>query len=122
MLQYILLTILILSLAYEKVYSSHEIGGSHNFHLSDGKSKEIYIKMINDGVDQNARKKFIQLEDRLLQVEKNAVCSGIPQYVEATSLSTIIKDMFPKYDFSYHTFHIKQSAEPSKTVNKLVTC
>lgn len=122
MMRHIFLVIIILALTYEKLSIPNEIGGSQNFYMSGGKSKEIYERMIQDGIDKDTRKKFVQLEDRLFQVERNAFCSKIPQYIEATALSTMIKDMFPKYDFSYHTIHIKQAAEPTKIVNTLITC
>jgi hypothetical protein len=122
MLRFIILAALALALMYEKVTQTHEIAGSKNFHLSGGISKQMYLLMYNQGVSAENLKKFVQLEDRFLQIERNSVCSGISHTVEATAISNLIKDMFPKYNFAYHGIHLKQIAEPTKTVNTRVTC
>ena len=122
MIRFIFLAFIVFTLLYEKVTQTDEIGGSKNFHMSHGNSKSVYKLMKNEGVSDNDLKKFVQLEDRLLQVERNSVCTGMPNTIEATALSDLIKDMFPKYNFSYHAFHIKQASEPTKNLNKLITC
>ena len=122
MLRFIILAALALALMYEKVTQTDEIAGSKNFHLSGGISKQMYLLMYNQGVSAEDLKKFVQLEDRFLQIERNSVCSGISHTVEATAISNLIKDMFPKYNFAYHGIHLKQIAEPTKTVNTRVTC
>ena len=122
MLRFIILAVLALALMYEKVTQTDEIAGSKNFYLSGGLSKQMYLLMYNQGVSAEDLKKFVQLEDRFLQIERNSVCSGISHTVEATAISNLIKDMFPKYNFAYHGIHLKQIAEPTKTVNTRVTC
>ena len=122
MLRFIILAALALALMYEKVTQTDEIAGSKNFHLSGGISKQMYLLMYNQGVSAEDLKKFVQLEDRFLQIERNSVCSGISHTVEATAISNLIKNMFPKYNFAYHGIHLKQIAEPTKTVNTQVTC
>jgi len=122
MLRFVLLALVALALIYEKATQTEEIAGSKNFHLSGGASKQMYLLMYNQGVSAEELKKFVQLEDRLLQIERNSVCSGVPHIVEATTLSNMIKDMFPKYNFAYHTIHLKQVAEPTKTVNTKIKC
>ena len=122
MLRFIILAALALALMYEKVTQTDEIAGSKNFHLSGGLSKQMYLLMYNQGVSAEDLKKFVQLEDRFLQIERNSVCSGISHTVEATAISNLIKDMFPRYNFAYHGIHLKQIAEPTKTVNTQVTC
>ena len=122
MMRYVLLSLLALFLIYEKSNQSEEVAGSKNFHLSGGMSKQMYLLMHKNGMSQENLKKFVQLEDRFLQIERNSVCSGISYIVEATVLSNLIKDMFSKYNFAYHTIHLKQVAEPSKTVNSRITC
>ena len=111
-----------LALIFEKQTNSLEVGGSKNFHLSDGMSKKMYIRMRREKMSNEDLKKFVQLEDRFLQIERNSVCSGLSHIIEATVLSNLIKELFPKYDFSYHTIHLKQIAEPTKIVNTRVTC
>src|SRR6056300_1880441 len=122
MMRYVLLSLLVLALIPEKSNQSEEVAGSKNFHLSGGASKQMYLLMHRDGMSQENLKKFVQLEDRLLQIERNSVCSGVPHIVEATTLSNMIKDLFPKYNFAYHTIHLKQIAEPTKTVNDRIKC
>jgi hypothetical protein len=122
MLRFVLLALVALALIYEKAAQTEEIAGSKNFHLSGGASKQMYLLMHREGMSAENLKKFVQLEDRFLQIERNSVCSSVPHIVEATSLSNLIKDMFPRYNFAYHTIHLKQVAEPTKTVNDRIKC
>ena len=122
MLRFVLLAILAIALIYEKRNQSDEVAGSKNFHLSGGASKQMYLLMHRNGMKQEDLKKFVQLEDRFLQIERNSVCSGVPHIIEATTLSNLIKELFPSYNFAYHTIHLKQVAEPTKSVNSQVTC
>ena len=122
MLRFIILVTIALVLIYEKATQSEEIAGSKNFHLSAGMSKSVYKQMRGDGVDAESLKKFVQLEDRFLQIERNSVCSGIPNYVEGVVISNLIKEMFPNYNFAYHTIHLKQIGEPLKIVNEKIKC
>jgi len=122
MMRYVFLTLLALALIYEKSNQTEEVAGSKNFHLSGGASKQMYLLMHKNGVSQENLKKFVQLEDRFLQIERNSVCSGISNYVEGAVISNLIKDMFPQYNFAYHTTHLKQIGEPLKIVNSRVRC
>ena len=122
MLRFALLALIALALVYEKVNVTDEVAGSKNFHLSGGASKQMYLLMHENGMSQEGLKKFVQLEDRFLQIERNSVCSGIPNYVEGAVISNLIKELFPKYNFAYHTIHLKQIGEPLKIVNTRVTC
>jgi hypothetical protein len=122
MSRYIFLALLAAALIYETEKLSDQIGGSKNFHISAGNSKQMYLLMRREGMSQENLKKFVQLEDRFLQIERNSVCSGVSHIVEATILSNLIKEMFPRYNFAYHTYHLKQVGEPIKTVNSRVLC
>ena len=122
MTRFVILALIALALIYEKTIHSEEIAGSKNFHLSAGMSKRTYTQMRADGVDAESLKKFVQLEDRFLQIERNSVCSGIPNYVEGAVISNLIKELFPKYNFAYHTTHLKQIGEPLKIVNSRIKC
>ena len=122
MMRFVLLALLVLALIYEKRNQSDEVAGSKNFHLSGGMSKQMYLLMHKEGMSQENLKKFVQLEDRFLQIERNSVCSGMSYIVEATALSNLIKDLFPKYNFAYHTIHLKQVADPTRTVNDRIKC
>ena len=92
------------------------------FHLSHGESKRIFEKMREDGMGSDSIKRFIMLEDRLLQIEQKSVCSGNPRVHEAFAISKNIRESFLGYDFSYHTKHLKQVAEPHKLINQSVRC
>lgn len=122
MSRYIFLALLAAALIYETEKLSDQIGGSKNFHISAGNSKQMYLLMRREGMSQENLKKFVQLEDRFLQIERNSVCSGVSHIVEATILSNLIKEVFPRYNFAYHTYHLKQVGEPIKTVNSRVLC
>ena len=122
MTRFVILALIALALIYERTTHSEEIAGSKNFHLSAGMSKRTYIQMRADGVDAESLKKFVQLEDRFLQIERNSVCSGIPNYVEGAVISNLIKELFPKYNFAYHTIHLKQIGEPLKSLNTYISC
>ena len=122
MLRFALPALIALALIYEKVNVTDEVAGSKNFHLSGGASKQMYLLMHKNGMSQESLKKFVQLEDRFLQIERNSVCSGIPNYVEGAVISNLIKELFPKYNFAYHTIHLKQIGEPLKIVNTKIKC
>jgi hypothetical protein len=121
-MMYLLLGIIAFVLMYETRNKSEEISGSKYFHLSHGASRDMYLRMRSDGINEDGLKKFVLMEDRLLQIEKMSVCSSIPHIVEATTVSNIIKDVFPRYNFAYHTIHLKQIAEPLKIVNSRIKC
>lgn len=101
---------------------SEQVPGSKNFHMSDGASAAMYKHMKDQGMSDENLKRFVIMEDHLLELEKVSVCTGIPRLGEATSMSQQIKDIFMGYDFSYHTFHLKQVADPSRLINKFVSC
>lgn len=101
---------------------SEQVPGSKNFHMSDGASTAMYKHMKDQGMSDENLKRFVIMEDHLLELEKVSVCTGIPRIGEATSMSQQIKDLFTGYDFSYHTFHLKQVADPSRLINKFVSC
>ena len=117
---YILLAILALAIIYDKKVHSYEVNDSKYFYVSEGMSKNMYMQMRKDGVAEDTLKRFLQMEDRFLQYEQMSVCSGISHITVASLLSNKIKETFPKYTFSYHTIHLKQIAEPNKSINKML--
>ena len=119
---YIIAAIVVFLLMFDKPKRSEEVEGSKHFYISDGASKDMYLRMHADGMHRDMLKKFVHLEDRLLEFEKISVCSGVSKIVEATLISNKIKQLFPKYNFPYHTIHLKQVAEPDKYINLLVSC
>ena len=82
----------------------------------------MYKLMKENGMSDENLRRFVAMEDYLLEIEKMSVCTGIPRLGEATSVSQQIKDYFVGYDFSYHTTHLKQIAEPNKFINKNLSC
>ena len=106
--------------------SGEEVGilgyKTKHFHLSQGMSKQMFEQMRADGLSPESLKLFAQLEDRLLKIEQVSVCSGNPREYEAFSVSNQIKDSFVGYDFSYHTIHLKQVAEPEEGIKRSVIC
>jgi len=101
---------------------SEQVGGSKNFHMSQGASAAMYKLMKENGMSDENLRRFVVMEDYLLEIEKLSVCTGIPRLGEATSMSQQIKEYFVGYDFSYHTIHLKQVAEPNKLINKNLSC
>lgn len=119
---YIILFFVILFLMYEKHTKVEEVEGSHFFHLSGGASRDAYEQMRKNGMSDEELKDFVMMEDQLLGLEQKAVCTGIPYSLQGNAISKKIKEKFPKYNFNYHTIHLKQLAEPSKTINRKVHC
>jgi len=119
---YILIAIIVFLLMFETRKKSEEVEGSKHFYISNGASKDMYLRMHADGMHRDMLKRFVSLEDRLLEIEKTSVCSGISRIVQASIISNKIKELFPKYNFSYHTIHLKQVAEPNKSINSTISC
>jgi hypothetical protein len=119
---YILVALIVLALMFDTRNKSTEVDGSKHFYISDGASKDMYLMMHADGMNREMLKKFVSMEDRFLEMEKNSVCTGIPDIVKSSLLSNKIKELFPNYDFSYHTVHLKQLAEPNKQINTKIKC
>ena len=111
------MSIIVLFFLFEKRKTSDEVESSKHFYISNGISKDTYILMQKDGMSKEELTKFVYMEDRFLEYEKESVGLGIPHIVSATVLSNKIKETFPKYNFSYHTIHLKQIAEPTKSIN-----
>jgi|SRR6056300_377355 hypothetical protein len=120
MLHLLLLFILVLWISTSN--GSCEVENSKHFYVSAGASKKVYSQMRDDGVPKERLQTFVRLEDEFLQLEKESVCLGIPRIVPATIISNKIKDLFSEYNFSYHTIHLKQIAEPNKLVNSNIRC
>jgi len=119
---YIILSIIVIYLLLEKRKTSDEVDISKFFYISNGLSKDIYVLMNKDGLSKEELDKFVTMEDRFLEYERDAVCIGSSQIVPATTLSNKIKETFPKYNFSHHTIHLKQIAEPKKSINPYIKC
>jgi hypothetical protein len=119
---YILVALIVLAIMFDTRKISTEVEGSKYFYISGGESKDMYLTMHEDGMHRDMLKKFVQLEDQFLQIENIAVCSGTPYTIQAILLSNKIKEMFPKYNFAYHTLHLKQVAEPDKNIIAHIRC
>ncbi len=113
MIYYFLFFVIVLCLMHEKQKSV-----SNFFHLSDGHSQDVYDKMRKNGVSGERLKDFVLMENDLLGLEQKAVQTGIPYSHQGNAISKKIKATFPNYNFSYHGIHLKQLAEPNKTINR----
>jgi len=118
---YVIIAVIVLFILYEKRKVTDEVDKSTNFHISNGMSKDTYDLMRIGGSSNEDLKKFVEMEDRFLGYEKSSVSTGVTELVQAITLSNKIKETFPKYNFSYHTIHLKQIAEPNKLVNTKIT-
>jgi hypothetical protein len=116
---YLVLIAIVLYFLFEKQKVSNEIAGSKHFYISNGLSKDTYTLMHKDGLPKEELERFVNMEDRFLEYEKDSVRLGTPHIVPATVLSNNIKVRFPRYNFSYHSIHLKQIAEPDKTINRV---
>ena len=92
------------------------------FYMSNGESKKMYEQMRKDGIPDESLKEFIMMEDRFLNLEHLSVCTQTSRIIEAFGLSKQITDNFLGYDFSYHSKHLKQIAEPHKLINRSIIC
>jgi len=119
---YIVVALIVLAIMFDTRKISTEVEGSKYFYISGGASKDMYLMMHGDGMHHDMLKKFVQLENKFLESESISVCSGTPLIVQASLLSNKIKYMFPKYNFAYHTIHLKQIAEPYKLINRRISC
>ena len=70
---YILVALIVLALMFETRTKSEEVEGSKHFYISDGASKDMYLKMHADNIGSNALKRFVQMEDDFLQLEQKSV-------------------------------------------------
>lgn len=122
----ILVILVVLYFVFVADYTNENVGSlgykSENFHMSHGMSKQMFEQMREDGLSEESLKEFIMMEDRLLGVERKAVCSQTAYAFESVGISDQIKRRFLGYDFSYHAKHIKQASEPEKLINKSITC
>lgn len=126
MIHLILLVVVLFIVWHSAKQSGEEVGilgyKTKHFHLSQGMSKKMFEQMRADGLSPESLKLFAMLEDRLLNIEQVSVCSGNPREREAFTVSNQLKDSFVGYDFSHHTIHLKQIAEPHKFINQSIIC
>ena len=85
---------------------TEQVPGSKNFHMSDGASAAMYKLMKERGMSDENLRRFVIMEDYLLELEKISVCTGIPRLGEATSMSQQIKDYFliKVFDLNFDNF------------------
>lgn len=94
---------------------------SQNFEISPD-SKQMFNKMKRDYLSNEEIKKFVIMEDRFLEYEKDSVCMGRDRQMEATSLDQAIRENFLGFDFTYHNKHLKQISEPNRIINPYLKC
>ena len=94
---------------------------SKNFEISPN-SRDMFDKMRKDRISSENLKKFVTMEDRFLEYEKDSACRGIDRRVEGGKLDQLIRETFMAYDFTYHTKHMHQIAEQNRSINPYLTC
>lgn len=85
-------------------------------------SRKMFEKMKREGVPEESLKKFITMEDRFLEYEKDCACRGINREIEAIAVDQMIRESFAGYDFTYHNKHLKQASEPNRVINPYLNC
>ena len=94
---------------------------SRNFEISPD-SRKMFNDMKRDRISKENLKKFVVMEDRFLEYEKDSACRGIDRRVEAGKLDQIIRETFMGYDFTYHNKHLKQISEQNRKINPYLSC
>ena len=94
---------------------------TNNFEISPD-SRKMYEKMQRDGLSRESLKKFLIMEDRFLEYEKESACMGRDRKLDATALDQTIRDTFTAYDFTYHNKHLKQISETNRVINPYLKC
>lgn len=122
MISKVFLLLIVAAMMYDRTVNTEEVSGSKHFYMSEGMSRGMYKRMEDSGVTSESLKAFVHMEDRMLELERLSVCSGIPRHLEVSAISQQIKDRFPAFDFTYHGIHVKQSADPSRLINRTITC
>ena len=94
---------------------------SNNFEISPD-SRQMVNTMKRKGLSNDEIKKFIVMEDRFLEYEKDSVCMGRDRQMDAISLNQAIKESFVGFDFTYHNKHLKQISETNRIINPNLKC
>lgn len=94
---------------------------SMNFEICP-ESRAMFEKMVANGVSGEQLRKFVMMEDKFLEYEKDSVCRKIDRVREAGMLDQAIREEFGGYDFTYHSKHIKQISEQNRIINPNLKC
>ena len=119
-----LFVIYILTSSYTASTTQARIGSyeTSNFKISGGASLNTFNDMKANSMSDENLLKFATMEDKFLEYEKQAVCYRNQTLHFAIAMSQQIQELFPSYNFSHHTLHLKQISEPDKMVNKNLSC
>lgn len=85
-------------------------------------SKKMYDTLTHAGIGEESLREFVDMENQLILYERDSVCKLIDRHIEAEQMSQKIKDRFQGFDFRYHQVYLKQTADPSRTVDKHLSC
>lgn len=120
---YVIIALIALFMMIPKTDKQVEVGGtrSSNFEISP-ESRKMFDKMKLDGISNDNLKKFLIMEDRLLEYEKDSACRGRERIMDASGLDQAIRDTFVAYDFTYHNNHLKQISETNRIINPYLKC
>lgn len=120
---YLLIAVIALFMMIPRADKQVEVSGtrSSNFEISP-ESRKMFEKMKLDGISNDSLKKFLVMEDRFLEYEKDSACRGRDRIMDATGLDQGIRDTFIAYDFTYHNKHLKQIADTKRVINPYLKC
>ena len=108
------------------IFSEHsndqEVIGTYKTKFFTKRSKELLEQMKSGGLSEQSLTEFAMMEDEFMGYEKQTVCHHVSYLREAMTLDQQMKDRFVGWDFGYHQLHIKQMSQPSKIINKELTC
>ena len=103
-------------------YNDQEVIGTYKTKFFTRRSKELLEQMKLGGLSEQSLIEFAMMEDEFLRLEKQTVCHHISYLREAMTLDQQMKDRFLGWDFGYHQLHIRQMSQPSKIINKHLSC
>lgn len=115
---FVWIIVIILIIMFVKRQQS-QVPGSKNW---TPMSKKMYDTLYQAGVGEESLREFVDMENQLILYERDSVCNLIDRSIEAEQMSQKIKDRFKGFDFRYHQIYLKQTADPSRTVDKHLTC
>ena len=110
------------SFIWQEHPNSQEVIGTYKTKFFTKNSKELLEQMKAGGLSEQSLIEFAMMEDEFMGYEKQTVCHHVSYLREAMTLDQQMKDRFVGWDFGYHQLHIKQMSQPSKIINKDLTC
>jgi hypothetical protein len=110
-------------LIFKQLFTHSQVNiGTYKTKYFTPDSVKLLDQMKEGGLSEQSLMEFAMLEDEFMGFEKQTVCHHISYLREAMTLDQQMKDRFPGWDFNYHQLHIRQMSQPSKLINKNLSC